>query len=48
MTRVAALEKKGDFRVALDEFRVASRLDPKNSDFRDNYRRLSQKLAQHR
>lgn len=44
----AALEKKGDLRASLEQFRAASRLNPKNSDFRENYRRLSQRLAQDR
>jgi tetratricopeptide (TPR) repeat protein len=38
----AALEKKGDRRRALEEYRAAYTLDPKNADVKRAYERLSQ------
>ncbi len=37
-----ALEQKGDLRGALEEYRAAYMLDPKNMTYKANYERLLQ------
>ena len=40
-----ALEKNGDRRGALEEFRAAYMLDPKNALYKRDYERLLQKVS---
>jgi Flp pilus assembly protein TadD len=42
----AALEKKGDRRRALEEYRTAYMLDPNNPIYKQNYDRLLQQVNQ--
>jgi Flp pilus assembly protein TadD len=41
-----ALEKKGDPRGALEEYRAAYMLDPKSTFYKQNYERLLQQVNQ--
>ena len=41
-----ALEKKGDRQGALEEYRAAYMLDPKNATYKQNYERLLQQVNQ--
>lgn len=42
----AALEQNGARRSALEEYRAAYTLDPKNSIYKQNYERLLQRVNQ--
>jgi Flp pilus assembly protein TadD len=39
-----ALERNGDLRAALEEYRKACTLDPKDATYESNFRRLSQQV----
>jgi tetratricopeptide (TPR) repeat protein len=39
-----ALEQKGDSRGALEEYRAAYKLDPKDADYKQNYERLLRQI----
>ena len=41
-----ALERKGDRRSALEEYRSAYMLNPKDADYKQNYERLLQQVNQ--
>jgi Flp pilus assembly protein TadD len=41
-----ALDQRGDRRGALEEFRAAYMLDPKNAFFKQNYERLLREVNQ--